>query len=70
MGGLRTLTSFARMFGRFCTIKLMFLRATYCTSGSAPSRVTRGGAIFLHQALVRSSLFTCSQATNEPIGIL
>ena len=31
----------------FCTIRLIFLSATYCISGSADRRVTRGGASFL-----------------------
>jgi hypothetical protein len=31
-------------------MRLMLRRATYWTSGSVPSRVTRGGAIFLHHA--------------------
>lgn len=31
----------------FCTMRLMFRRATYCSSGSADSSVTRGGASFL-----------------------
>ena len=32
--------------GRFCTMRLMFLSATYCTSGSDDSSVTSGGASF------------------------
>lgn len=38
----------------FWTIRLMFLRATYCTSGSPDSRVTSGGANFFSSILQQS----------------
>mmetsp|Transcript_16557 Transcript_16557/g.45614 ORF Transcript_16557/g.45614 Transcript_16557/m.45614 type:complete len:200 (-) Transcript_16557:679-1278(-) len=40
----KTLISFSRMWGRFCTMRLMLRSATYWISGSELSRVTRGGA--------------------------
>ena len=42
----------------FCTIRLMFLRATYCTSGSAESRVTRGGESFLINKVTKSECWS------------
>ena len=35
----------------FWTMRLMFLRATYWTSGSPDSRVTRGGESFFSRVL-------------------
>lgn len=46
--------------GRLCTIRLMFLNATYCISGSAESSVTSGGAIFLQRFLTTSVLVMSS----------
>lgn len=42
-------TKWSVYFYRLCTMRLMFLRATYCSSGSAESRVTSGGASFFNK---------------------
>lgn len=55
-----TLISWARMVGRFCTMRFMFRNATYWISGSAESNVTRGGAIFLQRFLTTSVLVISS----------
>ena len=66
--GARTLTSWARMEGWRVTMRWMLRRATYWISGSALSSVTRGGAIFLHSALVVASwtaLYCCALRTSS-----
>lgn len=55
-----TLISWARIVGRLCTMRLIFRNATYCISGSAESKVTRGGAIFLQRFLTTSVLVISS----------
>lgn len=46
---------------RLCTMRLMLRRATYWISGSALSRVTSGGAIFLQSVRMMSGFWiTCS----------
>ena len=55
-----TLISCASIVGRFCTIRLMLRNATYCISGSAERRVTRGGAIFLQRFRTTSVLVISS----------
>ena len=56
----KTFISCSRILGLFCTIRLMFLRATYWISGSELSRVTRGGVSFLLNILKVSWLVISS----------
>ncbi len=48
--GRRTLTSWLRICGNCCTMRLMLRSATYWISGSPLSSVTSGGAIFFVSA--------------------